>query len=231
MSIERPQWEPIVSWLPPGANVWNVGCDGTFARQAGTRPRAIRSGPLSIEGRGLLDNQGIPPGRELRRPSLGACVGRPAWPGSRACPLRPGVVARGGFDLGQPEQRHPSASDHRAKILDSHESRTVIECDAVVSLAGCLSIRQADRIEDISDEWEASAARGDMGRCHELDLASYVVLAALHGNAEMERASRQLRDKMHRPAGRMHRAHPERLVVNAARHRGSFRGGAFRQGR
>ncbi|MBV9656002.1 MAG: GntR family transcriptional regulator [Acetobacteraceae bacterium] len=108
------------------------------------------------------------------------------------------------------------------EILDFYELRLVIECHVVRSLAGRLSDAQANQIEDILDEQETSAASGNTGRYHVLDLEFHTVLAAFHGNPEMERALRQLRDKMYRLSRRMHRAHPERLVTNAAQHRGIF---------
>ena len=108
------------------------------------------------------------------------------------------------------------------EILDFYELRLVIECHVVASLAGCLSAAQAERIGEILDEQEATSLRGDTTRYHELDLDFHTALAAFHGNAEMERALRQLRDKMYRLARRMHRTHPERLAVNTAQHRGIF---------
>ena len=108
------------------------------------------------------------------------------------------------------------------EILDFYELRLVIECHVVASLAGCLSAGQAERIQEILDEQDDVAARGETTRYHELDLDFHTALAAFHGNAEMERALRQLRDKMYRLARRMHRAHPERLAVNTAQHRGIF---------
>lgn len=108
------------------------------------------------------------------------------------------------------------------EILDFYELRMVIECHVVRSLAGCLTAGQAGRIDAILVEQEASAAGGDTTRYHQLDLEFHTVLAELHGNSEMEHALRRLRDKMYRLARRMHRAHPERLAVNAAQHRGIF---------
>ena len=108
------------------------------------------------------------------------------------------------------------------EILDFYELRMVIECHVVGSLAGCLTAGQAGRIDSILTEQEASATRSDTGRYHQLDLEFHTVLAELHGNAEMEHALRRLRDKMYRLARRMHGAHPERLAVNAAQHRGIF---------
>lgn len=108
------------------------------------------------------------------------------------------------------------------EILDFYELRMVIECPVVASLAGCLSAGQAGRIDNILTEQEASAASGDTGRYHQLDLEFHAVLAEFHGNTEMEHALGRLRDKMYRLARRMHGAHPERLAVNAAQHRGIF---------
>ncbi|MET0430075.1 MAG: GntR family transcriptional regulator, partial [Microvirga sp.] len=82
------------------------------------------------------------------------------------------------------------------EILDFYELRMVIECHVVRSLAGCLSADQASQIDGILAEQEASAARRDTGRYHQLDLEFHTVLAEFHGNAEMEHALRRLRDKM-----------------------------------
>jgi DNA-binding GntR family transcriptional regulator len=114
------------------------------------------------------------------------------------------------------------------EILDFYELRMVIECRVVASLAGCLSVEQARAIERILSEQEATAASGETMRYHQLDLDFHTVLAECHGNAEMEHALRRLRDKMYRLARRMHGAHPERLAVNAAQHRGIFE--AVREG-
>lgn len=108
------------------------------------------------------------------------------------------------------------------EILDFYELRMVIECQVVASLAGCLSAGQLSQIDAILVEQENSAAGGDTVRYHQLDLEFHTVLAEFHGNAEMEHALRRLRDKMYRLARRMHRAHPERLAVNAGQHRGIF---------
>jgi DNA-binding GntR family transcriptional regulator len=108
------------------------------------------------------------------------------------------------------------------EILDFYELRTVIECHVAASLAGRLSAGQAEQVRAILDEQEGTAARGETGRYHELDLEFHTALAAFHGNGEMERALRQLRDKMYRLARRMHRDHPERLAINVAQHRGIF---------
>ena len=108
------------------------------------------------------------------------------------------------------------------EILDFYELRLIIECHIVASLAGCLSAEQARAVEQILTGQEAAAASGDTIRYHQLDLDFHTVLAECHGNAEMEHALRRLRDKMYRLARRMHGAHPERLAINAAQHRGIF---------
>ena len=108
------------------------------------------------------------------------------------------------------------------EILDFYELRMVIECHIVTSIAGCLSDDQAQSIDKILVEQEATAASGDTIRYHQLDLDFHAALAECHTNAEMEHSLRRLRDKMYRLARRMHGAHPERLVVNAAQHRGIF---------
>ncbi|KKC33422.1 GntR family transcriptional regulator [Devosia psychrophila] len=108
------------------------------------------------------------------------------------------------------------------EILDFYELRMVIECHVAKSLAGCVSAGDALQVEKILTEQEASAASGDTTRYHHLDLEFHSALAELHGNTEMEHALRRLRDKMYRLARRMHHAHPERLVVNAAQHRAIF---------
>ncbi len=108
------------------------------------------------------------------------------------------------------------------EILDFYEVRMVIECHIVSSVAGCLSDDQAQSIDKILIEQEETAASGDTVRYHQLDLDFHAALAECHANTEMEHALRRLRDKMYRLARRMHGAHPERLVVNAAQHRGIF---------
>ena len=108
------------------------------------------------------------------------------------------------------------------EILDFYELRMVIECHIVASISGCLSAGQARMIDEILLEQESTAASGDTVRYHQLDLAFHAALAECHANLEMEHALRRLRDKMYRLARRMHGAHPERLAVNAAQHRGIF---------
>lgn len=108
------------------------------------------------------------------------------------------------------------------EILDFYELRMVIECHVVASVAGCLTAEQAGKIDAILAEQESTAASGDTIRYHQLDLDFHAALAEFHGNTEMEHALRRLRDKMFRLARRMHCAHPERLIVNAAQHRGIF---------
>ena len=108
------------------------------------------------------------------------------------------------------------------EILDFYELRMVIECHVVASISGCLSADQARAIDDILLEQETTAASGNTFRYHELDLDFHAALAECHANAEMQHTLRGLRDKMYRLARRMHGAHPERLAVNAAQHRGIF---------
>jgi DNA-binding GntR family transcriptional regulator len=114
------------------------------------------------------------------------------------------------------------------EILDFYELRMVIECHVVASLAGCLTEDQARRVDAILIEQEACATSGDTLRYHQLDLDFHTSFAECHGNSEMEHALRNMRDKMFRLARRMHGAHPERLAVNAAQHRGIFE--AIREG-
>lgn len=106
------------------------------------------------------------------------------------------------------------------EVLDFYEMRMVMECHIVASLAGRLSAEQSGQLEDIIAEQEDSASRRDTTRYHQLDLDFHTALTELHGNAEMVRALRHLRDKMYRLSRRLHNAHPERLTVNAAQHRG-----------
>ena len=108
------------------------------------------------------------------------------------------------------------------EILDFYELRMVIECHVVASISGCLSTDQARAIDEILLEQEMTAASGNTLRYHQLDLDFHAALAGCHANVEMDRALRGLRDKMYRLARRMHSAHPERLAVNAAQHRGIF---------
>ena len=108
------------------------------------------------------------------------------------------------------------------EILDFYELRMVIECHVVASISGCLSADQAREIDEILLEQESTATSGDTLRYHQLDLQFHTALAECHANSEMEHALRRLRDKMYRLARRMHGAHPERLAVNAAQHRGIF---------
>ena len=108
------------------------------------------------------------------------------------------------------------------EILDFYELRMVIECHVVASISGCLSAGQARAIEHILLEQETTAAGGNTLRYHQLDLDFHAALAECHANVAMEHALRSLRDKMYRLARRMHGAHPERLAVNAAQHRGIF---------
>jgi DNA-binding GntR family transcriptional regulator len=108
------------------------------------------------------------------------------------------------------------------EILDFYELRMVVECHVVASLAGCLTDHQGRGIDAILAEQERTAACGDTIRYHQLDLDFHAALAEAHGNLEMEHALRRLHDKMFRLARRMHGAHPERLAVNAAQHRGIF---------
>ncbi len=98
----------------------------------------------------------------------------------------------------------------------------VVEYYIVSSIAGCLSDDQARAIDRVVVEQEATAASGDTIRYHQLDLDFHAALAECRANAEMEQALRRLRDKLFRLARRMHEAHPERLVINAAQHRGIF---------
>ena len=108
------------------------------------------------------------------------------------------------------------------EILDFYELRMVVECHIVASISGCLSADQARTIDEILLDQEATAASGDTVRYHQLDLDFHAALAECHANLEMKHALRRLRDKMYRLARRMHGAHPERLAVNAAQHRGIF---------
>ena len=108
------------------------------------------------------------------------------------------------------------------EILDFYELRMVIECHVVASISGCLSAGQARAIDNILLEQETTAASGNTLRYHQLDLDFHAALAECHANVEMQHALRRLRDKMYRLARRMHGAHPERLAVNAAQHRGIF---------
>jgi DNA-binding GntR family transcriptional regulator len=105
------------------------------------------------------------------------------------------------------------------EILDFYEMRMVVESHIVASLAGKISQSQSRQLEDILDEQDASAASGNTVRYHQLDLDFHTTLAEFHGNGEMFRALRQMRDKMHRLSLRLHRTHPERLSVNAGQHR------------
>ena len=108
------------------------------------------------------------------------------------------------------------------EILDFYELRMVIECHVVASISGCLSADQALAIDEILLEQETTSASGNTLRYHQLDLDFHTALAECHANVEMQLALRRLRDKMYRLARRMHGAHPERLAVNAAQHRGIF---------
>lgn len=105
------------------------------------------------------------------------------------------------------------------EILDFYEMRMVVESHIVASLAGKISQSQSRQLEDILDEQDASATSGNTVRYHQLDLDFHTTLAEFHGNGEMIRALRQMRDKMHRLSLRLHRTHPERLSVNAGQHR------------
>jgi DNA-binding GntR family transcriptional regulator len=105
------------------------------------------------------------------------------------------------------------------EILDFYEMRMVVESHIAASLAGKISQSQSQQLEAILDEQEASAASGNTVRYHQLDLDFHTTLAEFHGNGEMIRALRQMRDKMHRLSLRLHRTHPERLSVNAGQHR------------
>jgi DNA-binding GntR family transcriptional regulator len=105
------------------------------------------------------------------------------------------------------------------EVLDFYEMRMVMECHIVASLAGRLSAEQSAELEEIIADQEAAAARRDTIRYHQLDLDFHTAFAEFHGNAEMLRALRQMRDKMYRLSRRLHSAHPERLSVNAAQHR------------
>ena len=106
------------------------------------------------------------------------------------------------------------------EIIDFYEMRMVVECHVAASLAGRLTGPQSDRLEDVLVAQEHSAATRDTAEYHRLDLDFHTVLAEFYGNAEMIRALGQLRNKMYRLSRRLHRAHPERLAVNAAQHRG-----------
>ena len=108
------------------------------------------------------------------------------------------------------------------EILDFYELRMVIECHVVASISGCLSADEVRAIDEILREQESTSASGNTLRYHQLDLEFHAALAGCHANSEMEHALRRLRDKMYRLARRMHGAHPERLAVNAAQHRGIF---------
>ena len=105
------------------------------------------------------------------------------------------------------------------EIIDFYEMRMVVECHIASALAGRLTGEQSNRLEDILREQERSAATRDTVRYHQLDLDFHQALVECHGNAEMARALGQMKDKMYRLSRRLHRAHPERLAVNAAQHR------------
>ena len=105
------------------------------------------------------------------------------------------------------------------EVLDFYEMRMVMECHIVASLAGRLSAEQRVVLETIITDQEAAAVRRDTIRYHQLDLDFHAAFADFHGNAEMVRALRQLRDKMYRLSRRLHNTHPERLSVNAGQHR------------
>jgi DNA-binding GntR family transcriptional regulator len=105
------------------------------------------------------------------------------------------------------------------EIIDFYEMRMVVECHIASAVAGRLTGEQSDRLEDILFDQERSAATRDTVRYHQLDLDFHQALVDCHGNSEMARALGQMRDKMYRLSRRLHRAHPERLAVNAAQHR------------
>ncbi|MBE7210728.1 MAG: GntR family transcriptional regulator [Gluconacetobacter diazotrophicus] len=107
-----------------------------------------------------------------------------------------------------------------AAIIDFYEIRLVMECHVASRLAGRLTREQDVRLERIIVEQEDAARRGDTDSYHRLDLDLHATLVAFHGNAEMVQALNRLRDKMYRLSRRLHRSHPERLLVNAAQHRG-----------
>ena len=106
------------------------------------------------------------------------------------------------------------------EIIEFYEVRLVVEAYIVTSLAGRLSTAQIRHLETIITEQAQTAAEQNTDRYHQLDLDFHMAFAEFHGNAEMVHALRRLRDKMYRLARRMHREHPERLVLNAAQHRG-----------
>lgn len=106
------------------------------------------------------------------------------------------------------------------EIIEFYEVRLVVETYIVTALAGRLSATQSRQLEAIIAEQEKTAAEQDTGRYHQLDFDFHTAFADFYGNAEMVHALRRLRDRMYRLARRMHREHPERLVLNAAQHRG-----------
>jgi DNA-binding GntR family transcriptional regulator len=105
------------------------------------------------------------------------------------------------------------------EIIEFYEFRLVVESHIVVALAGRLSAAQTRHLESIIAEQEETAAKQDTDRYHQLDLDFHTAFVEFYGNSEMVHALGRLRNKMYRLARRMHRAHPERLILNAAQHR------------
>ena len=106
------------------------------------------------------------------------------------------------------------------EIIDFYELRLVVECHIARQLAVRLTAAQSAVLEEILTAQERAAETRDTVRYHQLDLDFHAALTGFHGNPEMVRALGQLRNKMHRLSRRLHRAHPERLAVNAEQHRG-----------
>jgi len=106
------------------------------------------------------------------------------------------------------------------EIIEFYEVRLVVETYIVTALAGRLSPAQSRQVEAIITEQEKTAAEQNTDRYHQLDFDFHTAFADFYGNAEMVHALRRLRDRMYRLARRMHREHPERLVLNAAQHKG-----------
>ncbi len=106
------------------------------------------------------------------------------------------------------------------EIIDFYEMRLLIECHIARQLAVRLTAPQSALLEEILTAQERAAETRDTVRYHQLDLDFHKTLTGFHGNPEMIRALGQLRNKMYRLSRRLHRAHPERLAVNAEQHRG-----------
>jgi DNA-binding GntR family transcriptional regulator len=183
-----------------------------------SKPRALLKNEAYTTLKDLILSEELPPGTFLSERQLAARLAMSKTPIRSALERLQGD----GFLIISPQQGVMVREIPLREVVDLFDIRIALETFIVSHIAGRLTLRQAELLEQNLAEQAACIPTQDVSRSTRLDEDFHQLLCDFLDNQEIRKVLLSLRDRLTRPISRVFRGVPDRFRASYQDHRSIY---------